>query len=141
MSDDIDKMIEQYKDVTSLQKYANAQYKTILSLTRKIKLLEQENIELKDLLEKATPVLEEDKKNFLIYQDNGESDEEIISRVQLARLKEISLDRELTLEETKRVEIFNKILASKNNSKSNSEKTQKMNNEDLLKMLENESIQ
>jgi hypothetical protein len=141
MSDDIDKMIEQYKDVTSLQKYANAQYKTILSLTRKIKLLEQENIELKDLLEKTTPVLEEDKKNFLIYQDNGESDEEIISRVQLARLKEISLDRELTLEETKRVEIFNKILASKNNSKSNSEKTQKMNNEDLLKMLENESIQ
>jgi hypothetical protein len=141
MSDDIDKMIEQYKDVTSLQKYANAQYKTILSLTKKVKLLEQENIELKDLLEKATPVLEEDKKNFLIYQDNGESDEEIISRVQLARLKEISLDRELTLEETKRVEIFNKILASKTNSKSNSDKTQKMNSDDLLKMLENDSIQ
>ena len=47
--DSIDKMLEQIKDFASLQKYAEAQYKTILSLSRKVKVLEEENVELKDL--------------------------------------------------------------------------------------------
>jgi hypothetical protein len=141
MSDQMDKMLEQFKDMASLQKYADAQYKTILSLTKKVKLLEQENMNLKDILEKSTPLLDEEKKTFNLPEVEASSDEEMIAKVQLARLNEISLDRELTLEEAKRVEIFTKILTTKGANKSITVQMQKMNNDDLLKMLENESIQ
>ena len=137
----MDKMLEQFKDMASLQKYADAQYKTILSLTKKVKLLEQENINLKDILEKSTPLLDEEKKTFNLPEVEASSNEEMIAKVQLARLNEISLERELTLEEAKRVEIFTKILSAKGANKSITVQMQKMNNDDLLKMLENESIQ
>jgi hypothetical protein len=137
--DQIDKMLEQFKDMGSLQKYAEAQYKTILSLSRRVKVLEEENVELKDLLEKSTPLLNEEKKNFVSYQVEASSDEEMIAKVQLARMKEISMDRELTLEEAKRVEIFTKILANKGSNSSIAIQTQKMNSDDLLKMLDNDT--
>lgn len=137
--DSIDKMLEQFKDVASLQKYAEAQYKTILSLSKKVKVLEEQNIELKDLLEKSTPLLNEEKKNFSVYNVEASSDEEMIAKVQLARIKEISMDRELTLEEAKRVEIFTKILSSKGNNNSSTIQIQKMGNDDLLKLLENDT--
>jgi hypothetical protein len=137
--DSMDKMLEQFKDMSSLQKYAEAQYKTILSLSRRVKVLEEENVELKDLLEKSTPLLNEEKKNFVAYQVEASSDEEMIAKVQLARMKEISMDRELTLEEAKRVEIFTKILANKGSNSSIAIQTQKMNSDDLLKMLDNDT--
>lgn len=137
--DKMDKMLEQFKDFASLQKYAEAQYKTILSLSKKVKTLEEENVELKDLLEKSTPLLNEEKKNFIAYQVEASSDEEIIAKVQLARIKEISMDRELTLEEAKRVEIFTKILTTKGTNSSISVQAKQMDNDDLLKLLENET--
>lgn len=137
--DQIDKMLEQFKDVASLQKYAEAQYKTILSLSKKVKVLEEQNVELKDLLEKSTPLVEEEKKNFTVYNVEASSDEEMIAKVQLARIKEISMDRELTLEEAKRVEIFTKILSAKGNSSSNTLNIAKLNNDDLLKLIENDT--
>ena len=137
--DSLDKMLEQFKDFSSLQKYAEAQYKTILSLSKKIKALEEENVELKDILEKSTPLLNEEKNNFIAYQVEASSDEEMIAKVQLARMKEISMDRELTLEEAKRVEIFTKILSSKGTNSSITVQTKQMNSDDLLKMLENDT--
>lgn len=137
--DKMDKMLEQFKDFASLQKYAEAQYKTILSLSKKVKTLEEENVELKDLLEKSTPLLDEEKKNFVAYQVEASSDEEMIAKVQLARIKEISMDRELTLEEAKRVEIFTKILTAKGSNSSISVQTKQMGSDDLLKLLENDT--
>lgn len=137
--DSIDKMLDQFKDFASLQKYAEAQYKTILSLSRRVKVLEEENVELKDILEKSTPLLNEEKKNFFIGQVEASSDEEMIAKVQLARMKEISMERELTLEEAKRVEIFTKILTNKGSNNTIAIQTQKMNSDDLLKMLENDT--
>ena len=63
----------------------------------------------------------------------------MIAKVQLARMKEISMDRELTLEEAKRVEIFTKILNTKGSSSPIMLQTQKMDSEDLLKMLDNDT--
>ena len=45
--DQLDKMLEQFKDMGSLQKFAEAQQKTIQALTRKLKITEEENLELK----------------------------------------------------------------------------------------------
>lgn len=144
--DQIDKMLEQFKDFASLQKFAEAQQKTIQALTRKLKVTEEENLELKDRLD-SIPILSENSQNTSIPQKNLAiedlsfgTDEEIISKIQLARLKEVSMERELTLEEAKRVEIFSKILNTKEKNKTFDVTAKQMNSTDLLKMLENDPI-
>lgn len=90
------------QDNQDLQEFCNSQQKLILDLTRKITLLESEKEHLKNLLETSIPV----------FTTIEISDEEQIAREQLRRLNHISKDRELTLEESKRVDIFSKILIS-----------------------------
>lgn len=106
-----DKMIKDFKDTIELQSFAEAQYKTILDLNKKINQVQEEKKQLELLLQNSVPMLEGQKKEFLGY-DSSTPNEEIISTVQLGKLKEISFVRELTLEESKRVEIFSKILSS-----------------------------
>lgn len=134
-----DKMLQQFKDFSSLQTYAEAQYKTIVSLSKKIKALEEENVELKDLLDSSVPTVVQGESGLTLQNVEASSDEEMIAKVQLARLNEISMSRELTLEEAKRVEIFTKILTVKGNNNSIAIQTKKLDNDDLLKFLSNET--
>lgn len=134
-----DKMLQQFKDFSSLQTYAEAQYKTIVSLSKKIKALEEENVELKDLLDSSVPTVVQSENGLTLQNVEASSDEEMIAKVQLARLNEISMSRELTLEEAKRVEIFTKILTVKGNNNSIAIQTKKLDNDDLLKFLNNET--
>lgn len=128
-------MLKQFKDDIELRAYAEAQYTTILELSKKIQKLEEENVGLKKLLENSTPLLEDQKKEFLGYSLDA-CNEEIISTIQLNKLKEISFDRELTLEETKRVEIYAKILSNLNAKKTEKQPqtADSLSNEDLLKL-------
>lgn len=103
----IDKMLAQFTELSELQAFARAQQKTITELTKKNKALDEEVKHLKKLLEGAVPVIQAPKK-----ADFGSNDEEAIAREQLFLLKKISNERELTYEETKRVEIYSKILMS-----------------------------
>lgn len=124
-----------------LKAFAEAQQKTIIHLTRKIKTLEDENAHLKKLVEQTVPVIKPDNQPALDPQQKGEkfltSDQEAICRVQLNKLREISFDRELTLEEAKRVEIFSKILnLLETTPKTIKIETKEMKNEDLLGFLE-----
>jgi len=140
--DQLDKMLEQFKDIGSLQKFAEAQQKTIQALTRKLKITEEENLELKDRLD-SLPIASVSAASPQILQLEDltyGSDEEVISKIQLARLKEVSMERELTLEEAKRVEIFSKIIATKEKNKTFDVSAKRMDSSDLLKMLENEPI-
>ena len=140
--DQLDKMLEQFKDMGSLQKFAEAQQKTIQALTRKLKITEEENLELKDRLD-SLPIASVSAASPQILQLEDltyGSDEEVISKIQLARLKEVSMERELTLEEAKRVEIFSKIIATKEKNKTFDVSAKRMDSSDLLKMLENEPI-
>ena len=131
----MDLMLKQFKDDIELRAYAEAQYTTILELSKKIQKLEEENVGLKKLLENSTPLLEDQKKEFLGYSLDA-CNEEIISTIQLNKLKEISFDRELTLEETKRVEIYAKILSNLNAKKTEKQPqtADSLSNEDLLKL-------
>lgn len=133
----LDKMVEQFKDMTELLAYADAQTKTILELSKKLAKAEEEVKHLKKILEDSTPLLEEQKKDFLGYSPEDPK-EKIIAEVQLNMLKEISFDRELTLEETKRVEIFSKILLNLRASKANEQEvpSKTLSNDDLLKLAE-----
>lgn len=136
MEDEIPKTIAQYKDLNQLQQYAVAQNTTILQLSKKLKKLEEERNHLKQLLESSVPILNDDSKPQL-----GEkfltSSEESICVMQLEKLRDISVERELTLEEARRVEIFSKVLsASRNSPKVIEFNTKHRSNEELLAILE-----
>lgn len=110
----IDNMLEQFKDFAELKTYTESQSKTIIELNKKINKIEKENKELKLKLE--------DSKKQNTIQENTSivqniSNEEAICNLQLKLLNQTSLERELTMEETRKVEIFSKILAGLKSNK------------------------
>jgi len=101
---DINDITNKFNSVEELQAYCKAQHLTIVDLTKKLEAL------------KVAPVSSQqsviiDPKDFL---DN----EEVICMVQIHRLREAAESRELTLEEAKKVEIYNKILLAARAAKS-----------------------
>ena len=136
----MDQMLNQFKEVEEIRSYAEAQYSTILELSKKINKLEEENKHLKTLLENSTPILEEQKKELLGYNVDAPN-EEIIAEIQLNKLKAIAVDRELTLEETKKFEIFSKVLSNlkqaQGKNKTIEVKADVLSTEDLLKLMNN----
>lgn len=132
----IDKLADQYTDTDSDAKaYQKAQASTIISQTRQINELRKNLESLSKQCETLT--IENTKLKALAPASSLESsisDEESICLVQLALLNNMSMQRELTLEETKKAEIFTKTLLSLRGRKPE-EKEQSignLSNEDLL---------
>jgi hypothetical protein len=102
----------------------NEQQSLIDSLQQLIKELELENKELK-------------KDNLPQIYDLKEKDEELIAKVQIVKLKSVAFDRELTFEETRKLEIFTKILniTSKDNKNIIEMEAKTISSEELKKML------
>jgi hypothetical protein len=135
----IDKTILQYKDFDTLQQFAQAQQTTIIQISKKNQRLEEEVIHLKKLLESSVPLLKEEGKSL------GErlltSSEEAICTIQLEKLRDISMGRELTLEEARRVEIFSKVLnVSRNMPKTIEIKNKQLSSQELLAIVENNDV-
>lgn len=130
------KLTEIYGERTTLeelQKFAEAQFKTINEFSKQISQLETENKHLQDLLTKSTPII----SNNTTEEDDLSSDQEKICKEQLRIYKNTSLERELTLEETRKVEIYAKILLSlKDPSKKPKTEAEKMDTAQLLKLVE-----
>lgn len=126
-------MIKDFKDYSELKLFSEAQHKTITDLSKKLIKLEEENRHLKSLLETTTDIVSKPK-----IVDLSEPDEETIARVQLARLKDNSFNRELSLEECRKVETYSKILniLNQNKKKTIEVSAQAISNDDLMKMLE-----
>lgn len=133
----VDKMLEQFKDFAELQVYAQSQYKTIIASSQKIKKLEDEIVHLKKLIESGNiQVIEPEKKYSALLTS---SDEETISKIELNKLKQVSFERELTLEETKKVEIYSKILTNiRGQQKTFDATSKKMDEAELLKLVDSE---
>lgn len=135
----IEKMLGEYKTTVELQSFAEAQFKTIQELTKKVKRLEDENIELKKGLDGGSLIKKEDA-DFSKFLTS--TDQETISKIQLNRLKEISFERELTLEESKRVEIFTKILTLMDDKKKTIKgESKRLDDAELLKLLESSDVE
>lgn len=101
---------------------------TIENQSRTIEGLRQEIVEVK----KAAIVKEMQKENPM-------SDEEYICMIQLKELKGLAEQRELTLEETKKVDIYVKCLSTIRNKPKKVELSSKdLTNDELHKMLEKE---
>jgi hypothetical protein len=110
----IDKMAEQFTSPEELKAYSEAQFKTILKLNEEINSLK---VECEQLIQENKAL----KQKTITNEVSGEknqfevSNEEATCVVQIALIKNNALERELTMDETKRLEIFVKILQSLRN--------------------------
>jgi hypothetical protein len=139
----LDKMAEQFTSVEELQAYSAAQYNTILSLNTKInelnkqlEVLTEKNKQLNKDLAVAGLNESKDKSQFAV------SDEEATCTIQIALIKCNAMDRELTTDEVKRLEIFVKtlqIIKGRNVKDDNSKQEKelaKMSSSELLEYMD-----
>lgn len=128
-----DKMFDQFKDIVEMREYANAQYNTIVTQSKKITQLEEEIRHMKRLLAEATPLLPVSTDSSSLHVN----DEEFIARTEIKKLRDVSMSRELTLEECRRLEVFFKIITQLSNQpKKLVIDTKKMSAEKLLASLD-----
>ena len=113
----VDKMAEKFDTVEEMKAYSQAQYQTILDLSKKLKRSEAE---LEILREKLERLGNENATKEALNKENGIfdiSDEETICLTQLALIRSLAMARELTTEEAKKFEIYHKVLNGIRNRK------------------------
>lgn len=140
----LDKMAAQFNTVDDLKVYCDAQFKTIQRLTAQINEIRKENDEWKDKYIKLKESKNALEANQIINQPKddkltklGVTSQEAICIMQLEFIKQSALVRELTLEETKKVEILVKTLDTIRNVPKKIEiDTKDMSNEQLIKLIE-----
>ncbi len=129
--------IKEMRQLDELQDFAEAQYRTILDLTKKNHALEEEIKKLKTI----TGTSEGTEVSPLLGYTLDVPNEQIISEVQIKKLSKIAFARELTLEEAKRLQIFCKILTDlKSGTKKEKDiKADTFDTADLLKLVDDVS--
>lgn len=137
----IDQLVEQYKTVEELKIFVGSQFKQIMALTKKLKELEDKNEELQKKANRPQnleAVAQINETGNLITPDlKVLNDAKTIAQVQIRKLKEEAFSRELTLEETKKLDIFNKILTEKQEVAKKSENpTKVLNEQELLALVQ-----
>ena len=144
-NDSVDKLADEYsKTEDDKAAYIKAQTSTIISQTKEINHLKRELEKVAAENEKLSMELVQLKAVGAVSGAGSEgqfdtSSEETICVVQLEILKNMAMTRELTLEETKKAEIFTKTLLMVRGKKpieKEEDKVEKLSNEDLLKMME-----
>lgn len=134
----LEKMLDEVKDLAELRVFSEAQQKTIIKLSKKNKELEEEVVHLKKLLENQTPLIETQSQP-IVGEKFLTSDQESICRMELNKLKQVSFERELTLEEAKRVDIYSKILnVLENSPKTIKVETKSIPSQDLMSLVQSE---
>lgn len=133
----VDKMAQSFDSVEELKNYSHAQYQTILDLSKKLKRSEAE---LEILREKLEKLGNETATKEALNKDNGIfdiSDEETICLTQLALLRGLAMNRELTTEEAKKFEVYHKVLSNIRNRKT-VEKPDlgELSTEELVKLID-----
>ena len=131
----IDNILKQFKNDLERNEFIEAQQKVINDLSLKNKKLEEENKQLLSLVEKTVPIISD--KPVRPSLDLG-TDEEEIAKMEIYKLKQKSMnEKELTLEEAKRLEIYTKIINSKiKNDIVITTEAKKFNDPELLKLAE-----
>ena len=136
----IDKLAEVYAtDEEDAKAYQKAQASVVVNLTRQNNELRKKIEEMSEQLEKLT--IENTKLKALGNGTEIEkgNDAETICMVQLALLNNYSMQRELTLEETKKAEIFTKtlILLRGKQEKQEVNTIGALSNEELMEAMKN----
>ena len=134
-------MLDEIKTLSELRAFSEAQQKTIVKISKKNKELENEIVHLKKLLESQTPIIKTEAENQSVGEKFLTSDQEAICRMELNKLKQVSFERELTLEEAKRVDIYSKILnVLENSPKTIKVETKNASSQELISLVQSEDL-
>jgi hypothetical protein len=133
MSDEIPKSIAQYRDFKSLQEFAVAQNTTILQMSKKIQSLEQKLKHAEDILKSTVPNISSQMPGIKI---NAQEDSEYICIIEISKLKNITNERELTLEENRKFDTYYKILNNIKSKPSVEKEAEKLPTGKLLELIE-----
>jgi hypothetical protein len=129
----IDNLLGELKDISEWKQFAESQHSTIVSLTHKKTELEAKVHHLEKMISQTTPVIVPADQDGLIKS----SDEEMICKMEIAKLRDLSSARELTYDEVKKLDIFAKILnQSRNLPKTIEVKAKKFSTDELLALAE-----
>jgi hypothetical protein len=135
-SDIFDEMLKDFKTLTELKRFSKEQHQTILQLTNQIEQLKKENESLK---KSSGGEVVRASSGPVIAGPVYDNHEENICRMELKKLHDLSLDRALTLEETKKVEIYTKLLLQLDSRpKALDVDAKKEDVGDLLKLVKND---
>jgi hypothetical protein len=93
-----------FKNIEELQLYCDSQYRSLQRANEVIKKLEAEIVHLKNIIVTTVPIIEPKQEQFIV------STEQSICEMEIERLRKTSMDRGLTLEETKRLDLLVKNL-------------------------------
>lgn len=133
----VDKMAEKFDSVEELRSYSNAQYQTIIKLSQQLKKAQSEAEIYKEKLEAMSNQISNESalnKEMGIFDI---TDEETVCLTQLALIRGLAMNRELTTEEAKKFEIFHKVLNNIRNRKpSEKNDLSELNTEDLVKLID-----
>lgn len=129
----VDKMLSAYKTEAELRAFAEAAQKTLMTVQKKNKELQEEVDHLKKLVAGAVPIIKTEDSPIAVG-----SDEEEIAKIELRKLREKAMDSEsLMLEDAKKVEIYSKILNSRNKGEDKKEREVKeLDSSALLALVE-----
>jgi hypothetical protein len=131
----IETMMKEFKDFSELHMFAEAQQRSLIDLSKKVKKLEDENAALKRELNASK--MPQTSQRVQTLNPIAIGDDEMICRRQLSLLREQSMERELTLEEARRFEIFTKTLTSiENKPKVIEVQTRGLSNDELLALAD-----
>lgn len=131
-----DKMLEQFTSTEEIKIFCQSQFKQIQQLSK-------ENKELKEKLSVMSKEVRTVAKREMSSPSDGLKildDAKTISQIQLNVLKDLSFERELTTDEAKRVEIYNRIITGTQDKKDKPLKAdiEILKEADLLKLATNE---
>lgn len=130
-NDNISKTITQYKEWSQLAEFAQAQMTTITSLSKKNQKLEDEVKHLKTLLESVPTTA----VSTSVVEQFALQDAEFICNMEIGKLKGVSLVRELTYEETKKLAEYFKILNQFKDKPLKEKEVEKLSDQELLKLV------
>jgi hypothetical protein len=136
---DIIQLTKNFTEIAEWTRFCQAQSKQITTLTQEINELKEKNKQLEGLVGNFVPLIVnpgEKKSNLQIIE--GLNDEEAIAVMEIAKLKEISLDRTLDPAETKQYEIYTKTLQLLRSVKKKPEllQAESLSDAEILKIVE-----
>ena len=134
----IDEMLKSFVSEVERSDFIRQQHVTIMNLTKKINDLEEKNNHLENLLEKNIPSLVQNNNSIVSFNEVITDYEENICRMELKRLHDLTMERGLTYEETKKVDIYTKLLIQLNSKPKTIElEAKNKNTTELLALVEN----